>query len=413
MSGFTSRTTVDAALAWLDAHLAPLEPEEVPLAAAFRRVLAEPLASGVDVPGFDRAMMDGFAVVAQDTLGATAYNPLELAIVGESLPGRPLDGRISKGSAARIMTGAPLPEGADAVVPAEVAEATERALRLLAEVSPGKHVGRRGEDVAAGSQVLASGRRLRPQDIGLISSIGIAQVTVVRRPRVMIVTTGDELLPAGSAPRGYRIADSNSVMLAALVERDGGVPLCRGIVPDRPEAILTALRELPCRDAADLVVVSGGSSVGQEDYAPSLVAAHGDLAVHGLAMRPSSPTGMGRLDGRLVFLLPGNPVSCLCAYDFFAGRAVRVLGGLSAAWPYRRVEAPLQRKLVSIIGRVDYARVRLVDGRVEPLATSGASILSSTVRADGFVLVPADSEGYGPGTIASVYLYDDGLGGAP
>jgi molybdopterin molybdotransferase len=154
-----------------------------------------------------------------------------------------------------------------------------------------------------------------------------------------------------------------------------------------------------------LVLVSGGSSVGREDHVPILLAEHGELAVHGVAMRPSSPTGMGRLGGRLVFLLPGNPVSCLCAYDFFAGRAIRALGGRSREWPYRRVTARLTRKLVSVVGRVDYARVYFDGATAEPLAISGASVLSSVTRADGFVIVPADSEGFPEGAEVEIFLY--------
>jgi len=190
-------------------------------------------------------------------------------------------------------------------------------------------------------------------------------------------------------------------MLAALVRRDGGIPINPGIVRDDRDAILAAMRE-----NADVVLVSGGSSVGQEDHAPRLIAGHGELAIHGIAIRPSSPAGMGKLDDRLVFLLPGNPVSCLCAYDFFAGRAVRVLAGRSADWPYRPTVKRLRRKLISAVGRVDYARVKLVGDGVEPLATSGASMLSSTTRSDGFVVVPGDSEGHPPGTEVTVWLYD-------
>jgi molybdopterin molybdotransferase len=146
--------------------------------------------------------------------------------------------------------------------------------------------------------------------------------------------------------------------------------------------------------------------VGQEDIAPSLVAQHGQLAIHGIAMRPSSPTGMGLLENRLIVLLPGNPVSCLCAYDFFAGRAIRALGGRSPDWPYRRLRAPLKRKVSSTIGRMDYLRVRMEGDHVEPLAIGGASVLSSTTRADGFVLIPDDSEGYPAGTEVEVFLYD-------
>jgi molybdopterin molybdotransferase len=173
------------------------------------------------------------------------------------------------------------------------------------------------------------------------------------------------------------------------------------VVPDDCSAILAAMQE-----DADIVLVSGGSSVGQEDYAPSLLAEHGELAIHGIAMRPSSPTGMGRLGHKLVFLLPGNPVSCLCAYDFFAGRAIRLLAGRTAPWPYRIARLPLRRKLVSQVGRVDYARMRIVENQVEPISVSGASILSSTTVADGFVVVPQDSEGYSAGSEVDVFLYD-------
>jgi molybdopterin molybdotransferase len=189
-------------------------------------------------------------------------------------------------------------------------------------------------------------------------------------------------------------------MLVALAERDGAVVDFPGLVRDDPDAILAGLQA-----ETDVVIVSGGASVGIEDLAPSLVAAHGELAVHGVAMRPSSPTGMGRLGQRIVFLLPGNPVSALCAYDFFAGRAIRALGGRPTAWPYRAVRGTLTRKISSPIGRLDYARVRVSDGRVEPISVSGASLLSSTTRADGFVIVDQDSEGFGAGADVDVWLY--------
>jgi molybdopterin molybdotransferase len=195
-------------------------------------------------------------------------------------------------------------------------------------------------------------------------------------------------------------------MLSALVRRDGGIPENPGIVPDDPAEILQALHS-----DVDVVLVSGGTSVGQEDHAPRLVAEHGELAIHGIAMRPSSPTGIGRIGERFIFLLPGNPVSCLCAYDFFAGRAIRGLAGYRSQWPYATLRLPLRKKLVSAIGRVDYARVRVVDGQVEPLAIGGASILSSTTRSEGFVIVPQDSEGFADGTEVNVFLYDSLVAG--
>lgn len=401
MRGFARRVTVENALRFLDEQLAPLPAETLELADAGGRVLASDVRSLVDVPGFDRAMMDGFAVQAADTLGASGYNRLPLTIVGQVLPGQSFPSVVVAGQAVRIMTGAPLPRGADAVLPAEKVEFENDRLLTTDEVSPGKHVGRRGEDVAIGDVVLNRGRLLRPQDLGVLSSIGVAKVAAVRRPKVRIVITGDELLAPGTPPRGNRIADANGPMLRLLVTRDGGEAINPGIVPDDRDAILAALH-----DDVDVILLSGGSSVGQEDHAPTLLAKHGELTVHGIAMRPSSPAGFGKLGDRQVFLLPGNPVSCLCAYDFFAGRAIRRLAGRSADWPYRTIQAPLKRKLVSTVGRVDYARVKLVDEQVEPLAISGASILTSTTRAHGFVVIPDDREGYPKGTQVKVHLYE-------
>ena len=402
MKGFQHRHTVAAALAWLDSQLHRLAAEPVPLAEAAGRVLAAPITSTVDVPGFDRATMDGYAVVATSTEGAGAYTRLPLTVVGDSMPGRPFDGAVSAGEAVRVMTGAPLPAGADAVLPAEFVDPDPggRAIAALDAVSPGKNVGRTGEDIVRGTRLLDPGRVLRPQDVGVISSIGLATVEVVRRPRVRLVVTGNELLPAGTPPQGFHIADANGPMLSALTERDGGVVDFRGLVRDDAQAITDALLA-----DSDVVIVSGGSSVGIEDLAPGLVAKHGELAVHGIAMRPSSPTGLGRIGHRLVFLLPGNPVSSLCAYDFFAGRAIRVLGGHPAPWPYRTVRGRLTRKISSPIGRLDYARVTVSNGAVEPLAVAGASLLSSTTRADGFVIVGDDSEGFAAGADVDVWLY--------
>ena len=403
MRGFEHRHTVAAALAWLDSQLQPLTSERVALPVAFGRVLAAPVVSDVDVPGFDRATMDGYAVVAVSTEGAAAYSPLPLTVIGDSMPGHPFTGVVAPGQAVRVMTGAPMPHGADAVLPAEFVERESGStlVSALAPVSPEKHVGRRGEDIVRGTTVLDAGRVLRPQDVGVLSSVGQAQVDVVRQPRVRLAITGNELQPAGSRPEGFRIADANGPMLAALVQRDGGVVDFPGLLRDDAETIAAALHA-----DADVVIVSGGSSVGIEDLAPSLVARDGELAVHGIAMRPSSPTGLGRIGHRLVFLLPGNPVSSLCAYDFFAGRAIRVLGGRTAPWPYRMVRARLARKISSPIGRLDYARVSLVDGLVEPVAVAGASLLSSTTRADGFVIVADDSEGFAAGADVDVWLYD-------
>ena len=401
MRGFARRTPVARVIEYLRDHLQTLSAELIPVVEAAGRVLAADVTSQVDVPSFARAMMDGYAVQAADTSGATPYNPLSLRVIGDSLPGHPCPQRVTAGIAVEIMTGAPLPEGADAVIPAEHVRIEQRRIVALSETTPGKHVALPGEDIAAGTVVLRQGRRLRPQDLGVLCSIGSEQIAVVRRPRVRLIVTGNELLPPGSQPQGHRIVDANSPMLAALAARDGAVVSHPGIVPDEPERIAEALA-----DSADVIVVSGGSSVGREDHAPRLLAERGELLFHGIAMRPSSPTGIGRLPGRWVFLLPGNPVSCLCAYDFFAGPAIRMLGGRDWDWPYPVRRCLLSRKIASVVGRVDYVRVRLRDGCAEPLAIAGASVLSSTTRADGFVVISEDSEGCADGTEVDVFLYD-------
>lgn len=412
MHGFARRHTVEAALDWLDAQLHQLDAEDIPLRQAAGRVLAGPVTSAFDIPGFDRATMDGYAVVADCTDGATPYNRIPLKVTGNALPGSPFNGSVGPGEAVRIMTGAPMPAGSDAVLPAEFVEGDRGAssdapegddvhgVVALSAVSPCKNVGRRGEDILSGTTILEQGRVLRPQDLGVMSSIGLSTARVVRRPRVRLVITGNELLPSGSAPHGFQITDANGPMLAALAERDGATVDFPGLVRDEADAILAGLTS-----HADIVIVSGGSSVGVEDLAPMLVARHGELAIHGIAMRPSSPTGLGTIGHRLIVLLPGNPVSALCAYDFFAGRAVRVLGGRPAQWPYHAVRGTLTRKISSPIGRLDYARVRIENGRVEPLSVGGASVLSSTTRADGFVIVGDDSEGLPAGSEVEVWLY--------
>ncbi len=402
MRGFRERAEVAEVLQRIDSRVQVLGIEPVELHDAAERVLAQDVAAPCCVPGFDRAAMDGYAVRAEETFGADAYTPLGFALVGQSLPGRPFTGQVQPGQAVRIMTGAPLPAGADSVVQAEAAQEIDNLVRVMEPVSPGRHVGRRGEDIETGVVLLRAGRRLRPQDVAVLASVGATPVQVVRQPRVAILVTGDELLPCGAKPTGYQIVDSNSVMLAALARRDGAASVRVQLVADRHELVRDAVEQAD----EDVLLISGGSSVGVEDHAPRVLAELGELAVHGVALRPASPTGLGFLGSRVVFLMPGNPVSCLCAYDLFAGRALRLLGGRDPGMPYPTQRLPLARKIASMVGRVDYVRVQVLNGMVEPLAISGASILSSTTRADGFVIVPADLEGHGEGDDVLVHFYD-------
>ena len=380
--------------------LVPLPSEGIPTTQAAGRILAADIESTVNVPGFRRATMDGYAVRAEDTYGASAYNPIPLRVLGSSMPGTGDDQPIGPGECLRIMTGAPVPDSADAVLKAEDTNGSGEQIEATAPVPHGRNVARIGEDVEADDRILHAGRRLLPQDIGLITAIGHNPVAVVRRPTVRIIVSGDELLPPGSAPSGTSIVDSNSPMLAALVERDGGTADVVSL-PDERAAMADALS----RPDVDLIITAGAASVGSEDRVPVLVGELGNLTIHGITMRPSAPTGIGTVNDVRVLILPGNPVACLAAYDFFGGPAVRTLGGRSSNWPYRTIKRTLTRRLVSQVGRTDYARV-VVDGdQVEPIAISGSSVLSSVTAATGFVVVPASSEGYAEGTTVTVHCY--------
>lgn len=402
MRGFRVRVSVEQAVVAAMDGIVPLPSGPVPVTAAAGRVLVADVISTVDVPPFRRSAMDGYAVVAEETFGATPYDPVLLRLAGTSMPGVGSSDDLRRGEAMQIMTGAPVPPGADAVVRAEDAAEREGVVEVREGVAPGRNVGAIGEDVATGSVVLGAGRRLLAPDVGLLASIGHHPVMVHRRPVVRIIVSGDELLAPGSIPDGFHIVDSNSVMLSALVERDGGIPeVVR--VPDDEQALRGALTA----PGADVIITSGAASVGTEDRVPGLVAELGGLAVHGVAMRPSAPTGVGTIGDARVLVLPGNPVSCLVAYDFFAGPVVRLLGGRPVGWPYPTTVLPLGERLVSQVGRTDYARVRVTDGKVTPVAISGASVLSSVTGADGFVVIPAALEGYAAGTPVTVGLYGD------
>lgn len=400
MRGFRERTDLDTVWAWLDAQPGPTGSERIPAAAAGDRVLVQPLHAVHPVPAFARAAMDGWALAGEATFGASTGDPLELRVIGQARPGHPFDGLVGRGEAVRIMTGAPMPAGADAVLRAE--DGDERAGRLEVRVptAPQRHVGPVGEDLAAGALAIPAGRPLRPQDLGMASALGGTHLEVRRRPRVVLVITGDEVLPAGTPPRGARIADANGPMLTALAARDGGEVASCTLVADDPDAIDDALAA-----PADLVIVTGGSSVGTEDHAPRVLATTGELSFHGMAMRPAAPTGLGRRGAAVVALLPGNPVSCLAAYDLLLARLLRRWTARPAWWPYRPFDGILRTRIVSVLGRWDYVRVRVTDQGVEPIATRGASILSSTTTTDGFVLVPPGLEGHAARTTVHGWLY--------
>lgn len=399
--GLSSRSRVQEAWDWIDHEIQPLPAEFVSLNDAHGRALAAEVIAPINVPPFDRSAMDGFALRAQDTNGAGEDRPISFQVIDISVPGKPASRSITPGTCIRIMTGAPLPAGADAVLPVEETRSAGEQMHAIAAIASAKNVGRIGEDIRLGTRLLEHATQLRPQDVAVLASVGLPQVAVIRQPHVRILITGNEIVPPGQTRGPHQIYDANSFLLHGLCQRDGAATIDVRFLPDDRDKLRTAIQE----PGADILLISGGSSVGSEDFAPGLIRELGELRFHGMAMRPSSPAGMGRVNGTWVFLLPGNPVSCLCAYDFFAGRGLRRLGGKAPAWPYATDSGRLTKKLVSALGRLDYARVRFTPEGLEPLGIGGASILSSTVIADGFVVIPEELDSYPEGATVTVHRY--------
>jgi molybdopterin molybdotransferase len=397
------RASLEEAIAWLDAHGSTLPPEEIGLGEAAGRVAAAEVISPRPVPAGDCAAADGFALRAAETVGAGDYNPLRLSLLEPAAESGGRPGALPPSSAAPIVAGAVLPPGADAVLPFDLAQEKGAALEVFGAVPEGWGIARQGRQLQAGARLVERGRVLLPQDVGLLAWLGIRRVPAVRRPRV-------RLLVSEPKARGANSFDANGPMLRALVARDGGVVAETGPLAAGPqEDLRTALARALSTGGADLTLVAGRSGRGWDDAAAKTVAELGKLAMHGVALRPGGSAGMGLLGSEPVLLLPGDPLECWSAYEMLAGRLIRRMGGRSPELPYAVREVEAGRKIVSAIGVVDLCRVRLEKGMAEPLGPAESGGLASAVRADGFVIVPAASEGYAPGARLEVYMSPGGV----
>jgi molybdopterin molybdotransferase len=404
MRGFMERTDLDAALEMLRSSVEPLEEESVQLEQALGRTLARDIVSTEEVPSFDKSAMDGYALRGAETFGASPTDPVSFRVIGEVVPGGVGDLEVRSGEAVRIMTGGAFPKGADAVLMAEYATDHGDVVLAHGSVVPGRNVARAGEDIQRGDRVLERGRILRPQDIGVLASIRMVELKVTRWPVVGIISTGNELVEPGSAEAGRRgrVVNSCRYMLEGLVTQTGGTARWLGTVRDDRKALGTALGAFD----GDILLTTGATSAGKEDYLPGLLAELGELLVHGVNIRPASPLAFGRLGKALAVLLPGNPVAAMVGFDVFVRPALQLQLGQREERLNRRVRGRLRRKLASALNRTDFVRVLLVgEGEVEPLRSGGAGVLTSVTRADGFVIVPRDDEGFEAGTEVEVYLY--------
>jgi len=385
--------------------------ETVPLDEALSRVSSTDIAAPEDLPPLPRSTMDGYAVRAADTFGASDSIPAFLDVAGAVAMGQVPGVSIARNQAAAIPTGGFLPRGADAVVMVEYTNpAGEGAIEVSRPVTAGENVLDRAEDAALGEIVIPSGKRLLPQDIGLLAGLGMTEVLVYRRPRAAVISTGDEIVPVTDAPPPGRIRDINSHSIAALVRTSGGEAEMFAIVPDDPALLRTAL-ELALA-SADVVVLSGGSSVGERDHMVSVVASLPCAVVHahGIAISPGKPTLIAAVGGRPVFGLPGHPVSALVVAQVFLAPFIRYLGGeeLKHGPAGTRVRAALTTSVRSAQGREEYVRVKIEDnrGRLCARPVFGKSgMLSTLVKADGFVVVPIHVEGIPAGEMVDVILF--------
>jgi molybdenum cofactor synthesis domain-containing protein len=393
---------VEEALTLLMEAAIPIErTERVSIREANSRVLAVDAVSTLDVPPFDRAAMDGYAVVAEDTFGAGREDPARLRCIETVHTGQVPSRSVSRGECIEIATGAPLPQGADAVVMVEETDKTPAGeVKVFTPVYPRQHVGRRAADIAAGQPLLARGTVLNPSRIGALAATGVLDVEVFERPRVAILSTGNEIIEPGQPLGPAQIYDINRFTLAAVIGAHGGVPVNGATAPDSlPE--LTAAIEAAA--AEDIIVFSGGSSVGERDLIRDALQQAGEVIFHGIAVKPGKPTVFGRVGRRPVFGMPGYPTSCLSNAYLLLVPVLRRIARLSEHRPHT-VRMPLSRRIVSTTGRHQFYTVRIVDGAVVP-AFKASGDITSMAHADGYIEIPAQTDIVEAGEIVDVRFF--------
>jgi len=385
----------------LDAARPVTRVEAVPLEQASGRVLARDVVAEQDVPPFARAAMDGYAVVAADTFGAGQYSPKTLRLVEKVYTGQVPARPVPQGGCTEIATGAPMPEGADAVVMVEETEkADDERVRVFGPVYPGQNVGRQGADIRAGQPLLSAGDHLTASRIGAIAALGIDRVDVFARPRVAILSTGNEIVAPGQPLAPGHIYDINRFTLGAMVLEHGGVPVPH---PTPADTIEDLNRALDGTLGEDLVIFSGGSSVGERDLILDAVAARGEIVFHGIAVKPGKPTLFGIIDGTPVLGMPGYPTSCLSNGYMLVIPLLRRLARLPE--PVRRVVSlPAGQRIVSTTGRHQFYTVRIVEGTAMPAFKQSGDITSMS-QADGYIEIPAQTDIVEKGELVDVILF--------
>jgi len=387
----------------------PLAPLQLPLTEAHGCVAAEDVVARGDLPAFASSAMDGFAVRVSDTAGASPASPVELKIVGRAMIGKRPEGTVGGGEAIRIATGAPIPAGADAIVPIENARPQGETVQIFEAPTSGRHVRPAGEDVKEGAVLVAAGRRLGPPELGLLANAGFSSPLVHPRPRVIVLSTGDELIPPTEEPAFGQVRDSNAYMTFGALKEAGAIPILAGIVRDDVDALKeTVLSQLI---QADAFVSSGGVSVGERDVVKAAFFRRGDVDFYKVAMQPGMPQGFGQIEGKPYFGLPGNPVSVFVSLEVFVRPAVLKMAGRTELFR-PEVVATLTADVSGPKGKAQYARVRVErsgDGwTAAPTGSRGSNLISTVARANGLAIVPPGTETAVAGSEVRVMVFRSG-----
>lgn len=398
MRPFTGTLPFDAARRLvLEAGRPVTRIEQIPVETADGRLLARAIVADQDVPAFDRAAMDGYAVIAADTASASDDAPVPLRCVDQVFTGQTTTVTVGPGTCIEVATGAPLPPGADAVVMVEHTTREDSRILVRRPSAPRQHVGARGGDIRQGESLLDAGVVFTPARIGAVTAIGLTHVEVYARPRVAIMCTGDEVVSPGQPLKPGQVYNVNRYTLEALVRRHGGEPVILATTGDTLDALDSSLA---LARGCDLIVTSGGSSVGEHDLVIDMLRAHGEVIFHGIAIKPGKPTVFGRIGDALLLGLSGYPTSCLSNAHVLLVPLLRLTARLPE-WQPRTVDVPLARRITSAPGRLQFYTVRVADGQAIP-AFKASGDITSMAHADGYITIPADVEAVEAGTVVTV-----------
>ena len=399
-------TPIDDAWDQIYKHAKYMETEIIPTIDSIGRITVEKIISKMDVPHFNRSAMDGYALKAEDTFNASPHKPNLLKIIDEIGISEASSKILKNAEVIKVATGSPIPNGADVVIKIEDTKRINDTIEIYTSLPRGKNIQREGEDIKKEDLILDQVHLIRPQDIGMLLACGEFDVKVFKKPTVAIISTGNELVEHRKKLEIGEIYETNSYMLMNHVKLYGGNPIRLSKVIDDVNSLNETLMEALKND---IIIFTGGTSVGELDLLPEIMEMNGKILVHGISMRPGSPTAIALVKDKLIFCLPGFPVASLIAFETFVGPYIRYVQRFKLIEPRPKVKARLSKGVPSVLGRRDFVRVRIEETErgiiAIPTRTSGSGIISSTVNADGVLIVPEEKEGFEKDELVDILLY--------